>query len=162
DRGEAVRFVLACDNGHTDDLDWVGLVHAGTARCETDHLEWLGGGGTLSEVRIRCPLCGSSRSLGDIYYRQLRCSGRHPEQEAEGQAGRGTWPRPARVIHRGAVNLYIPHVLSVLVIPPFDMPPWSLLLHPAMQNALVGIAAGVDRPDATRIRAAARELAARG
>jgi hypothetical protein len=163
DRGEAVRFVCACENGHMDELDWVGLVHPpGIARCDTDHLEWLGGGGTLSEVRIRCPVCGADRSLGDVYYRDLTCKGRHPEQEADGQARRGACSSPARVIHRGAVRLFIPHVLSVLVIPPFDMPPWSLLLHPAMQDALVGIAAGTKSLDAAQIRAVARALAERG
>jgi hypothetical protein len=136
ERSQAVRFVAACDLGHLDDVDWSYGVHRNRG-CLPDYFEWRGGGGTLAETRLRCPECNAERSLGTIYYdSRLPCSGRHPEREAGGSAFRPGCPSNARVTHRGALNLRIPELRSVLIIPPISTSLHRLLNNPSIRSAL--------------------------
>lgn len=156
---QAVRFIIACDHGHMDDVDWLGAVHRYRSRCNSDHLEWLGGGGTLRETQIRCPRCQSQRDLGSIYYdRNLRCSGRFPEREAAGPR-RTACSREGKVTHRGALNLRIPEPVCVLLVPPLSTNLHRLLQGAAVQDALRGAwASNQTVPDKAQIERILRSL----
>lgn len=114
---EAIRFVRACASGHLDDVDWNYVVHNGPiCTGQPGHYHWVGGGGSLRNVEIRCPRCGAHVNFGQAYGRDWRCSGRYPEQGP--RPAQSSCTTPARIIHRGAANLRIPDVISALTIPP--------------------------------------------
>jgi hypothetical protein len=119
---EAIRFVLACTAGHLDDVDWNYVVHAGAAcSAQPGYYLWVGGGGSLRNVEIRCPPgraggCRAQVNFGSAYAMDWRCSERYPERGPRPvQSACGA---PARIIQRGAANLRIPDTTSALTIPP--------------------------------------------
>jgi hypothetical protein len=130
---ESIRFVRACAAGHLDDVDWNYVVHNG-ASCarQPGYYLWIGGGGSLRNVEIRCPPggggCGSQVNFGTAYSRDWLCSDRYPE--------RGSRPNqpscnfPARIIQRGAANLRMANVISALTIPPI-----ASRLHNVLQDS---------------------------
>ena len=112
-RQEAIRFIMACENGHMDDVNWIGLVKHKSASCSPAYMLWEGGG-SLSDVTIRCPSCGETTNLGHAYGREYRCTGRFPEKNLSGlECGAA-----AKMMQRGAANLRIPDILPSLTIPP--------------------------------------------
>jgi hypothetical protein len=115
---QAIRFVLACPEGHMDDVDWVGLVHKNNSGCTASTLIWRGGGGALRNVTIECPVCHQSANLGIAYSRTWQCSGRFPEREATGSPVRPRCTAEAHILQRGAANLRISEIQTALTIPP--------------------------------------------
>ncbi len=115
-RREAIRFVLACSNGHLDDVPWDYAVHEGKPCSNHVYFEWRRRGPSLKDIKIRCPVCKKAVNLGEIYRKAWICPGRHPE--------RG-WDYPpedckkkAFVIQRQASNLYVPEIMTLFTIPP--------------------------------------------
>jgi hypothetical protein len=115
-RQEAIRFVMACPSGHLDDVHWPGLVHHRMPGCAPSILHWEGGGGALRNVVITCPDCGGRVNLGSAYNRPHRCSGRYPERCAPAAGCQ----REARMMQRGAANLYVTDVVTAITIPHLD------------------------------------------
>jgi hypothetical protein len=119
-RHEAIRFVLACPAGHLDDVDWDRLVH----RQDPPHTSpawyrWESRGSSLADIRIRCPRCDASVSLGWAYGQDWPCTGRFPEREGPGESPRRPGCQsPARIVQRQASNLRVPEVISLFTIPP--------------------------------------------
>lgn len=111
-RREAIRFVMACPKGHLDDVDWRALVRHKQPGCRPSYLIWRGGGGALKNVDIVCPKCGGSFNLGQAYGSDLKCSGRYPELGRE----REECDAKAKMIQRGAANLYMPEIVTSLTI----------------------------------------------
>ncbi len=118
---EAIRFVLACPNGHLDDVDWPELVHHKNKGCPNRrYFEWKPGG-KLSQIEIICPECGAKVNLGYAYYKMShKCTGRYPEREDLDEAPYR--PRncnaEARIIQRQASNLRITEIISLFTVPP--------------------------------------------
>ncbi|KVR98555.1 DUF1998 domain-containing protein [Burkholderia vietnamiensis] len=127
--GELVpmRFVVACEHGHLDDVNWRFWAHSGPngkPECRaTDQLSFVvntaGRDAGLGSLRVQCGACKGWRSLEDIAnkdeFRKLfkSCDGRHP----------WIWGRPDAceadvvVLQRGATNLHYPKTISALDIP---------------------------------------------
>jgi uncharacterized protein DUF1998 len=128
---EAIRFVLACSQGHLDDVEWTYLVHnGGPCAGWPGWYRWLGGGGSLRSVQISCPRCGATANFGAAYGRDWRCSERLPERG--GRPPQPTCAAPARIIQRGAANLRTPVIVSALTIPPL-----SSRLHSLLQDSRI-------------------------
>lgn len=124
-----MRWVVICENGHMDDVDWRRWAHsggrsdAGEGRCEQDRLTFetspnLGAGG-LETLSVRCRSCGRGRSLVGITAKESSsvigtCNGRQPWQRWE---DRTPCNAIARVVQRGASNVYFPTVHSSIEIP---------------------------------------------
>lgn len=116
-----MRFVVACEDGHLDDVPWHLWVHgAGNACTSRDRLRLLVDGtgtGGLETLRIVCDACGSSRSLDGITAKGAmksvgaRCPSCHPWQA---RTGRFTCEKEPVVLQRGATNLYYPSTASAL------------------------------------------------
>jgi hypothetical protein len=124
-----MRFVMACENGHLDDVPWDRWVHArknvaDEGRCEE---KWKlrfeakrGAGGSLASLQIVCTSCNSRRSLagmmGKDALRQIgvTCRGTQPWERRDKIVECGAVPR---VLQRGAGNLYYAQVVSALDIP---------------------------------------------
>lgn len=120
-RNEPVRFVMACPDGHLDDVNWSHFVHQGAACQHNRWFMWHGGGGSLSNIVIECPQCHArSMSLGTAYGIRWSCSGRFPEREqlGPGSIQRGPCSRRARLVQRQASNLRIPELRTLFSISP--------------------------------------------
>jgi len=139
---EAIRFIVACPKGHMDEVDWYSIVHGFSSTCEhTEWFRWYGGGGSLSEVRIQCPSCGSGMfSLGDAYGRSWRCSGRFPEREGlRDPPYRPGCSEEAKIIQRQASNLHIPRLITMFSVSPHDTRLHNLLQISPIYDAILGL-----------------------
>jgi len=116
---EAIRFVLACENGHLDEVNWHGLVHR-SGRCGTRHYLWHGGGRALRLIRIECPRCHADLNFGQAYARAWPCSGRLAEFGARPAPSGLRCPQEAHIVQRGAANLRLGVLRTALTI--MDMP----------------------------------------
>jgi len=136
---EAIRFIMACPEGHMDDVNWPYLVHRSSSGCEhRGWFRWYGGGGALSQIEIECPQCGQRVNLGWAYGQQWFCSGRFPERESLGSPPvRPGCRQNARIIQRQASNLRIPELKTLFTIPPRYTRLHNLLQLPPIYSVLV-------------------------
>jgi hypothetical protein len=124
-----MRFVVACENGHLDEVPWSIWAHshrdiAGNGRCEIrNELKFTakqGSGGGLASLEILCGACNSKRSLEGITNRiglaqlGMKCRGRQPWERFDLRRECNADPI---VLQRGAGNLYYPLSVSALDIP---------------------------------------------
>lgn len=117
-----VRFIIACRNGHLDEVPWIYFVHEGQdkERCASPRLRLLEGKtGDFSEVTVHCA-CGLSRALAHALTPEANppCKGYRPwlGPEAHETCEDG---RP-RLVMRGASNVYFAQIMSALSIPESD------------------------------------------
>ena len=114
------RFLVACENGHFDDMPWMDYVHQGQ-NCLQPSLrlrEW-GVSGSVSEVQASCECCGKKRQLRDAFSEDgpnglPSCSGRHPHLK---NFDKKKCEQPLKCILLGASNSWFPITLSALYIP---------------------------------------------
>lgn len=125
-----VRFVRACPDGHLDEVSWNYEVHSGVETgCEgSNYFYWKVTGGSLSEIVITCPNCGSSTDMNEIYSNKRPCSGRLPEKEKLlGYGVTATKPNRPRncdgvmsVVQKQSSSLKLNITKTLLKIPQFD------------------------------------------
>jgi hypothetical protein len=133
-RNEPIRFIVACPEGHMNDVNWHNLCHRNVKNgCpHSTWFRWYGGGGALSEIEIECPQCNTrSMNMGVAYGLTWHCNGRFPESEQIGappQPGTCARSNNARIVQRQASNLRLP-VLRTL----FSIPPRYTTLHNLLQ-----------------------------
>lgn len=121
---DAIRFVMACPEGHLDDVDWNFLVHYKTGgickkgKSYPKYYLWRGEGGPLKDIEIECPECGAKTNMGYLYRKKWKCSGRSPEKEDifSGIPVRKKCSSDAIVIQRQASNLRIPEISSLFTV----------------------------------------------
>jgi len=139
---EAIRFIQACPKGHMDEVDWYQLVHGDESGCQHNRwFIWYGGGRSLSEIRIKCPRCGSKVNFGEAYMQEWKCSGRFPEKELplpDSPPTRYECDKGARIIQRQASNLRIPELVTLFTIPPRHTPLHNLLQMWEILISIVG------------------------
>jgi len=119
-RWEPIRFVVACPEGHMDDVDWYTVVHGPRSNCPNNRYFIWRGSGMLSSITLECPFCGASRNLGSAYGDDYECTGRYPERENvnERPYRPGNCRSRAKMIQRQASNLRIPEIRTLFTIPP--------------------------------------------
>jgi hypothetical protein len=141
---EAIRFIKACPAGHMDEVDWYVLAHGNDHSCKHQKwFKWFGGGGSLANIEIECPECGSREiSLGTAYGIDWNCTGRFPEREPpDSPPYRPGCEKKAKIIQRQASNLRIPELLTL-----FTIPPRYTRLHNLLQIRPVLYSIMVNRP----------------
>lgn len=116
----AIRFIIACPNGHLDDVNWNFLIHSrrgeqNAITCNGSHFHWVGSGSSLAAIRIRCAACSAEKPLGEIYSSRLPCRSNRPEIRNSPFA---PCPAEAIVVQRGSFQLRLPEVITSLTIPP--------------------------------------------
>jgi hypothetical protein len=116
-----VRFVMACKNGHLDEVPWIFFTHeaAGRPRCASPRLRLIEGKtGDFSEVQVGC-VCGPPRALANLLAPEgnPQCQGHRPWL---GPAAQEPCDQRPRLLMRGASNAYFPQVVSALTIPETD------------------------------------------
>ena len=115
-----MRFVVACEEGHLQDVDWHWWCHLDAQKGQTGtcgkgtRMRFLvsgANGGDFDSMTIECA-CGVSKSLVGLtdQGRFFHCLGRQPWETHQGSCKSTT----ARVFPRGASNIYYPTVLSAL------------------------------------------------
>ena len=115
----AVRFLLACREGHLTDFPWVEYVHQQNAPCKPSRLTLreFGAAGDASDIIVKCLECNKDRRMADAFDRdnfQIPCSGHHPHLRKIENGCQET----ARTILLGASNSWFPMVMSALSLPP--------------------------------------------
>ena len=136
-RSEAVPFVLACPDGHLDDIPWNRLIDHRSEKCPQRFLSWVGGGSSLRNVDIQCPECRLSVNMGDVYRNSHPCSGRQPELGAD-RPGCST---RARVLQRNAANLRMVNTATSLTIRPNET-----VLHRILGTTVVSAVLVTNKP----------------
>ncbi|MEO0158738.1 MAG: DUF1998 domain-containing protein [candidate division WOR-3 bacterium] len=134
-RGAASRFIMACPQGHMDDVNWAGELHGRGSRraCQQNWFMLLGTGGALSRMVLECPACRARMPFRDLYDADLQCTGRYPERERVGEhTPREECMIPAKIIQRQASNLRIPVLQTV-----FSIPPMHTILHNRLEHSPV-------------------------
>lgn len=126
----AIRFVVACSEGHLDELNWDYVVHRKSGHAvdtskhriaEGEAFYWHRRGGTLGDIVIRCyyrDQCHAQANLGEVYYRAHPCSGRHPHTEVAGPTRPMNCKASARVVPRQSAALRIAETRTLLSIRP--------------------------------------------
>jgi len=147
----AVRFIMACINGHLDDVNWNYAVHHESSekiiKCKPKFYLWKGGGSSLSDLVIECPQCGASTNMRDIYRIDFLCSGRRPENEnpTNRREGNAFFPEKKekrnckarmKVIQRQSSSLRIPEIITLLTIPEYDNPISNILQRDEISTAI--------------------------
>jgi len=149
-----VRFIMACPKGHMDEVNWNEAVH-GDKSCGKSPAKmwfyWIPRGSTLDGIVIRCPdpECGAEVTMGEIYRKSFKCTGRLPERD-EPEYGKNLPPPPylthpthtekcnehMKVIQRQSSALRIPITISLLTIPKLDTRIAELLQIPAIRHTV--------------------------
>jgi hypothetical protein len=116
----AVRFLLACREGHLTDFPWVEYVHKQNVPCRPARLTLreFGAAGDASDIIVKCLECGAERRMADAFDRdvfQIKCSAHHPHLRRTDTNG---CQEVARAILLGASNSWFPLVMSALSLPP--------------------------------------------
>lgn len=116
-----VRFVMACKNGHLEEVPWIFFTHeaAGRPMCPSPRLRFIEGKtGDFSEVKVGC-VCGSPRPIANLLAPEANplCRGQRPWLGPEAQE---TCDQHPRLLMRGASNTYFSQVVSALSIPESD------------------------------------------
>jgi hypothetical protein len=113
----AVRFLLACREGHLTDFPWLEFAHQGIVPCRpaTLTLREFGASGDASDIVVKCQSCGKERRMADAFDPEapLACSGHHPHLRLVERDCQET----AKTILLGASNSWFPMALSALSIP---------------------------------------------
>ncbi len=116
-----MRFVVACEEGHLQDVNWHWWCHLDAQKGETGtcapiraemHFHVSGAsGGDFDSMSIECK-CGAKKSFVGLtdQGRRIGCLGRQPWENKGGPCASTT----AQVYPRGASNIYYPRVLSAL------------------------------------------------
>jgi hypothetical protein len=133
-RKGAIRFVMACNHGHLDEVSWSYLIHgSGPNSCshtsvvkgfDQDLMNkstffWKRVGSTLKDIDIECPRCEKSVNLGDAYYGEFSCRGRNPHRESTNpgaEQSEGTCKVKTKMMQRQALHLRIPEIKTLLTI----------------------------------------------
>lgn len=116
-----MRFVLACEDGHIDDVNWVFWAHKnGNKACKMTDLVFepnpAAQDGTLASVRVRCRACNSSSHLLELPNTTMfKCRGRHPWQRGSEAVD---CTAEVHVLQRNANNLRYDFSTEVITIPP--------------------------------------------
>ena len=136
---EPIRFVMACPNGHLDDVDWYKVVHGSSSSCgHVRWFMWFEKGSSIRDIEIMCPRCGKRTNMGWAYGKKWDCSGRYPEKERTSRRTlRQNCKQRATIVQRQASNLRIPEIRTLFTIPPLFTVLHQLLQKPAVYDALV-------------------------
>lgn len=144
-----VRFICACPDGHLDEVYWNKAVHNNwETDCTSDYFYWKVNGSSMSSIIVECPICGAKVSMRDIYRMSFDCTGRNPEREksdfSKKSNVRYSFPdrnfnrckEKMKVLQKQSTSLRISNTVSLLRIPKYENPIFSLFNSPKL-NAII-------------------------
>ncbi len=119
-RQSIISFVVACPNGHLDEVWWEHIAHNSQHdekfECKNnDYFIYHRGTGNISTIRISCPKCGCKPGdFGRAYSMDFPCTGRYPEMETGVPHRPHGCERKMKIIQRQASSLRIPEIKTML------------------------------------------------
>ena len=139
---QAVRYVMACPNGHLDEINWDYLVH-GKVENHSDYFIYKNPSGGIKDIEIECPKCGKNENFGSVYLNPhgRPCTGRFPEREEH----RGKEKRPMNcsermtIVHKSSANLRIPWIKTLISIKSGLTDLDHIFQKPELKQRLAGI-----------------------
>jgi len=162
----ALRFVVACDEGHIDDFPWVLWAHSRpglpldlAVPCANPllRLKSIGKAGLMG-LLVKCEgegCAAKGRSLlgsaGPRSLEGLKCSGNRPWLGPHGAELCQSAGIP-RMLQKGATNLYFAKLASSILIPPYSDPLRKLVDDEHNWRLLFGNGSGNGMPDESRLR----------
>lgn len=119
------RFVVACPNGHIDDLPLLELIHGEPVNPEEHVLvrKTRGGSGTLRDIYYYCEKCNKGIPLdtiaspGALEKYGYHCRGSRPWLEETPSSPCDAPTSDLRVIQRGGTNVWYSQTISSIYIP---------------------------------------------
>lgn len=130
-----VRFVAACPDGHLDDVPWKFAVHS-DSQCHHDkYFIWdAKGSSSLASIRVKCPKCGQSHTMEEIYNKDYNCSARLPESEPlmnqdtnnvnygkfSKMEDRENCTKRMKILQRQSTALRVPLTRTLLTLPKYE------------------------------------------
>ena len=144
-----VRFVLACCDGHLDDIPWDYAVHGSNNSCRPKYYEWIDKGGSFSDIMIKCPICPATKTMDEIYLNvPFKCTGRYPEKQGPFDKRKGVKVSFAdftddskksdcnhymKIVQRQSTSLRVPNTITLLKMPKYDDPIVKLFNNPGFK-----------------------------
>lgn len=142
DSSSHVRFVLACPNGHLDDVNWRYAVHSNSDCKHSSFFIWNAKGNSLSNIEIICPECDVSNTMENIQRnKHFDCGTRLPEYESNKDSANVGFGEPLsekrrksleddknlcgsemKIIQRQSTSLRVPLTKTLLTLPEYDTP----------------------------------------
>jgi len=117
-RGNSIRFLLVCKNGHIDDLDWSFQLHKGKSpSCKNSMFYIQIFGSVLSEYNIICPSCNKRSTFRDILYQRISNKCRGSYNLSRGQP-RTSCNQKVSVLQKQSSMVWLPNIITLLTIPP--------------------------------------------
>lgn len=163
----AMRFVVACPDGHISDFPWNLWAHRkggdgldAVQPCTSPNLRLVHTGRAgLEGIIVQCTGCGLKRSMmgcaGPKGLPGYRCRGERPWLGPDAKENCACTAPPV-VLQRGGSNVYFAKVASSILIPPLTSPIRRILDEPTIWDLLTsGVEAG-GMPDDNRIRSVAK------
>lgn len=156
-----VRFVLACSDGHLDDIPWDYAVH-GHKNCIPRYYFWNDRGSSFSDIVIKCPNCPSSRTMDDIYLNvPFKCSGRYPEKQGplfdkssssvsfysnykEISKNKNDCKKGMKIVQRQSTSLRVPNTITLLKMPKKQNNDLVSIFEDGFQNMKSAISRTID------------------
>ncbi|KKK97208.1 hypothetical protein LCGC14_2655040 [marine sediment metagenome] len=124
----SVRFVMACPDGHMDDVSWNSALHSQKTNCirtnnEEEIYEWEAYSTNLASINIRCPYCLKlSKTMKEIFYHPFKCSGLYQERFTNQPPTESACGREMKVIQKNSSALRLTSVINFLEIPKYTSP----------------------------------------
>ncbi len=152
DDSSAVRFVVACVNGHLDEVDWKHAVHHKSDcnyKCDPEYYYWIAGGSALSDITVKCPTCQCSTTMKEIYSTKFDCTGRRPEEETPDSLSGNSYfthvkktyncDKKMRVIQIQSSSLHIPETITLLTLPDYDSNLYNIMQQETVFSAITTV-----------------------
>lgn len=121
----SVRFVMACPDGHLDDINWYIALHDRQLSCkkkshEEEIYEWEAYSTNLGSINIRCPYCNDiTKTMKEIFYHPFKCSGLYQERFKNIPPSNTGCGREMKVIQKNSSALRLTSIMSFLEIPKY-------------------------------------------
>lgn len=134
-----VRFVLACCDGHLDDIPWDYAIHGSGNHCYPKYYHWIDKGSNFSDIEITCPNCGKTKTMDEIYLNvSFKCTGRYPEKQSplfdnssdsyvfsnlkDSSKNKSNCKHHMKIVQRQSTSLRVPNTITLLKMPKYDDP----------------------------------------
>ncbi len=134
-----VRFVLACCDGHLDDIPWDYAVHGSDNSCHPRYYLWNDRGSSFSDIEIKCPDCGKTKTMDEIYLDvSFKCTGRYPEKQGPlfdknsesyarfsnftDESKKSDCDHYMKIVQKQSTSLRVPNTITLLKMPKYDNP----------------------------------------
>lgn len=149
DSSTNVRFVLACPDGHLEDIDWHYAVHGPNPKCIPNFYYWNDKGRNFSDIIITCSKCGTSIDMDTVYTKiPFKCTGRLPERQGP-YFDSNRVPRAVfssiydkkyeacenymSIVQKQSTSLRVPKSITLLKMPKYENPIFKVFTKPGIQ-----------------------------